>query len=188
MLDTYSEFRMATPRQVNSPRTPSRFLYDLEHCSIRRALEAVGETWTLLILREAVYGVRRFDDFARVLGCGRGVLSDRLKRLVAEGVMEMRTYAEPGQRPRAEYRLTPKGQDLFPALMALSEWSARWNPPPHGPAADVTERATRRPIRVVMTADPSAESLAMRDLELKPGPGARPLAEGAVEAKPRARR
>ena len=61
--------------------THPRFLYDLEACSIRRAIEDVGDTWILLILREAIYGVRRFDDFARALGCGRGVLSDRLKRL-----------------------------------------------------------------------------------------------------------
>src|SRR6266849_9205313 len=100
---------------------PARFLYDLENCSIRRALDVLGEKWTLLILREAIYGVRRFDDFARALGCVRGVLSERLKRLVAEGVMERQAYAQPGQRPRADYHLTKKGEDLFAVLLALGQ-------------------------------------------------------------------
>lgn len=188
MLSTYLEFIITTPRQVDSSRTPSRFLYDLEHCSIRQALEAVGETWTLLIVREAIYGVRRFDDFARVLGCGRGVLSDRLKRLVAAGVMETRTYSEPRQRPRAEYRLTRKGEDLFPALMALAAWSEQWSPPPEGPVAEVVERGTGRPVQIIMTAEPGLKSLSRRDLDLRPGPGARRLADGAMETRPRLRR
>src|SRR5882672_5222700 len=117
------------------PMQPTRFDYDLSNCGIQRALDVLGEKWTLLVLREAIYGVRRFDDFARALSCGRGVLSDRLKTLVAANVLERRDYAEPGQRPRSEYRLTAKGRDLFPALMALSQWSERWNPALKGPRA-----------------------------------------------------
>jgi DNA-binding HxlR family transcriptional regulator len=153
-----------------------RFLYDLEHCSIRRALDEVGETWALLILREAIYGVRRFDDFALALGCGRGVLSDRLKKLIAAGVMARREYREPGQRPRAEYHLTEKGEGLFPALLALSQWSERWSPPPDGPVAVVTGKASGRPVRAIMTDDPKAASLGMADLNLRLGPGARRIA------------
>jgi DNA-binding HxlR family transcriptional regulator len=153
-----------------------RFQYDLDACSIRRALEEVGETWALLILREAIYGVRRFDDFARALGCGRGVLSDRLKKLIAAGVMERRSYVEAGQRPRAEYHLTEKGEGLFPALLALSQWSERWTPPPHGPVATITEKGSGRAVRAVMTADPKVAALAMSDLSLRLGPGARKLA------------
>src|SRR6266478_4465159 len=99
-----------------------RFLYDLTHCSIGRALDVLGEKWTLLVLREAFYGVRRFDDFARALGSGRGVLSARLKILVEANVLERREYREPSRRARAEYSLTDKGRDLFPAIMALSQW------------------------------------------------------------------
>jgi DNA-binding HxlR family transcriptional regulator len=153
-----------------------RFLYDLTHCGIRRALEAVGDTWTLLILREAIYGVRRFDDFARALGCGRGVLSDRLKRLVAEGVMARQAYAEPGRRPRADYQLTPKGEDLFGALLMLSQWSERWSPGPDGPVAIAAERSTGRPVRAIMTADPRAQALSMADLRITLGPGAKRIA------------
>src|SRR5258707_7564281 len=106
-----------------------RFRYDLADCSMLRAIETVGETWALLVLREAIYGVRRFDDFARALGCGRSVLSARLKTLTDAAIFERREYREPDQRPRAEYHLTGKGRDLFPAILALSQWGDRWMPP-----------------------------------------------------------
>ena len=99
--------------------THPRFLHDLTDCPLRRALDTLGERWTLLLLREAVYGVRRFDDFARALGCGRGVLSARLKALIEEGILERKAYMQAGQRPRDEYVLTEKGRDLFPAILAL---------------------------------------------------------------------
>ena len=153
-----------------------RFLYDLEHCSIRRALDVLGEKWTLLVLREAIYGVRRFDDFARALRCGRGVLSARLRTLTESGVLERKEYLEPGRRPRAEYRLTDKGLDLFPALLALSQWSERWMPPPDGPVARVTDRRSGRAVAVIMTSIASAEPLALRDVVITPGPGAKLLA------------
>jgi DNA-binding HxlR family transcriptional regulator len=152
-----------------------RFLYDLEHCSIRRALDVLGEKWTMLVLREAFYGLCRFDDFARALSCGRGVLSARLKTLTEAGILEQREYKEPDQRTRAEYRLTDKGRDLFPAILALSQWSERWTPPPDGPVARVLSRKSGRPVTVVMTDDPAVEALGMRDIEILPGPGARRL-------------
>src|SRR5713226_10687844 len=89
---------------------PERFHFDLENCSIKRALDVLGEKWTLLILREAIYGLRRFDDFARALKCGRGILSSRLKTLVQAGILEKRSYVEPGNRHRPEYFLTDKGR------------------------------------------------------------------------------
>jgi len=152
-----------------------RFLYDLEHCSIRRALDVLGEKWTMLVLREAFYGLSRFDDFARALRCGRGVLSARLKTLTEAGILERREYKEPDRRTRAEYRLTDKGRDLFPAILALSQWSERWTPPPEGPVARVLSRKSGRPVTVVMTGDRAVEALGMRDIEILPGPGARRL-------------
>jgi len=152
-----------------------RFLYDLEHCSIRRALDVLGEKWTLLVLREAFYGLSRFDDFARALGCGRGVLSARLKTLTEANVLERREYKEPDRRARTEYRLTDKGRDLFPAILALSQWSERWMPPPEGPVARVLSRKSGLAVAVVMTGDPMVEALTMRDVEITPGPGAKRL-------------
>jgi DNA-binding HxlR family transcriptional regulator len=150
-----------------------RFLYDLDDCAILGAIDTVGETWALKILREAVYGLRRFDDFARALGCGRGVLSDRLKKLTAAGVLERQAYAEPGQRPRAEYHLTDMGWDVVPALLALGQWRERWAPSPSGPAIRVTEPKSARPVQVVLTADPKAAALAMEDVRIALGPGAK---------------
>lgn len=167
---------MNDPASNQTPSQHPRFLYDLGRCSIRGALEAVGDSWTLMILREAIYGVRRFDDFARALGCGRGVLSERLKRLVAQGVLERQAYAQPGQRRRADYQLTRKGEDLFTVLLALGQWSERWDPPPDGPVAQVAERASGRPVRAIMTADPRVAALQMADLRLTLGPGAKRIA------------
>jgi DNA-binding HxlR family transcriptional regulator len=158
-----------------------RFLYDLEHCGIRRALDVLGERWTLLVLREAFYGVTRFDDFARALKCGRGVLSARLKTLTDADVLEPHEYAEPGRRTRSEYRLTAKGRDLYPAILALSQWSDRWVPPPDGPVARVSDRARRRAVKVVMTSEP-VPSLTFEDVAITLGPGAKPLAARSDQA------
>ena len=97
--------------------------YSDQDCSVARALEVVGERWTILILRDAFLGVRRFDDFHRSLGVARNVLQTRLRRLVDEGLLERRRYQE---RPlRHEYFLTPHGEDLWPVLLALMEWGDR---------------------------------------------------------------
>ena len=150
-----------------------RFQYDLDDCAILGAIEAVGDGWTLKILREAVYGLRRFDDFARALGCGRGVLSDRLKKLTAAGLLERKAYAEAGQRPRAEYHLTEMGWDAVPALLALGQWRERWAPAEAGPAIRVTDPKSGRPVQVVLTADPKVQALTMEDVRIALGAGAR---------------
>src|SRR5882724_8115099 len=139
------------PKNVNSsPFIHPRFEYDLENCGIKRALDVLGERWTLLILREAIYGLTRFDDFARALKCGRGILSSRLKTLVMAGIMAKQDYLVPGHRNRAAYHLTAKGRDLYPALLALSQWNDRWDPPKQGSAALVTDKQTKRAVSVVM--------------------------------------
>ncbi len=150
-----------------------RFLYDLDDCAILGAIETVGDGWTLKILREAVYGLRRFDDFAKALGCGRGVLSDRLKKLTAAGLFERKAYAEPGQRARAEYHLTDMGWDVAPALLALGQWRERWAPASGGPTLRVTDPKTGRPVQVVLTADPKVAALSMEDVRIALGAGAR---------------
>src|SRR5215469_113949 len=109
---------------------PDRLRYSAENCSIGRTLEIVGERWTLLVLREAFYGVRRFADFHRALGCARNLLSARLRKLVEEGLLTQVPYRESGNRVRAEYRLTDKGRELFPAVVALMQWGDRWTADP----------------------------------------------------------
>src|ERR687887_353605 len=94
--------------------------YEGQNCSVARALEVVGERWTLLIVRDAFLGLRRFDEFQESLGIARNVLTDRLNRLVDEGILERVRYSE---RPeRYEYRLTPKGRELNVALAGLRQW------------------------------------------------------------------
>jgi DNA-binding HxlR family transcriptional regulator len=95
-----------------------------DDCSIARTLDVIGDRWSLLILRDGFYGVRRFEDFQRDLGVARNVLSDRLGKLVDRGIFERRLYAE--RPPRYEYRLTPKGRDLLPVLLTMLRWGDDW--------------------------------------------------------------
>jgi DNA-binding HxlR family transcriptional regulator len=90
--------------------------------SMTDVLAVVGERWTLLVVREVGLGVRRFDELAHATGAPRAVLSDRLRRLVGAGILELRGYHNPGSRPRQEYALTAAGVDLLPVLAALSDW------------------------------------------------------------------
>ncbi len=101
--------------------------YDEQNCSIARTLELVGERWSLLILREAFLGTRRFDEFQGRLGIARNVLQSRLERLTEGGIMRRVAYQE---RPvRYEYRLTRKGVDLWPAIVALMNWGDQYAAP-----------------------------------------------------------
>ena len=99
-------------------------------CSIKRTLDVVGEKWTLLVLREAFYGARRFEEFFANVGCARTLLSERLATLVEHGVLRREPYREAGQRERHQYLLTEKGHDLFAALVVLMQWGDRWEAAP----------------------------------------------------------
>lgn len=93
-------------------------------CSIARSLSLIGDRWTLLVLRNAFLGIRRFDDFQAGLGVTRHVLADRLGRLVAAGVLAKQPYQD--NPPRFDYRLTAMGRDLYPVLLALTTWGDKW--------------------------------------------------------------
>jgi DNA-binding HxlR family transcriptional regulator len=97
--------------------------YEGQDCALARALEVIGERWTLLIVRDAFYGVERFNDFRAHLDIPRAVLADRLGGLVEDGVLERRP--DPGHAGRHRYRLTPEGRDLWPAVHALLVWGGR---------------------------------------------------------------
>jgi DNA-binding HxlR family transcriptional regulator len=97
--------------------------YSNESCSVAAALSVVGDPWTLLILRDAFLGVRRFDDWQARLGVARNVLAARLKTLVEQGVLETRPYSQ--HPPRKDYLLTAKGRDLRPVILALKAWGDR---------------------------------------------------------------
>jgi DNA-binding HxlR family transcriptional regulator len=97
-----------------------------DRCTIAKALEVIPTRSTFLILREAFYGTTRFDDFAERVGISEPATAARLKELVDNGLLEREDYRDPGQRTRQRYRLTEKGADLFPALVALMQWGDRW--------------------------------------------------------------
>src|SRR4051794_38710597 len=106
-----------------------------QNCSIARTVAVLGERWTLVILREAFTRRRRFEDMQRDLGIARNILADRLQTLVGEGILERRAYQE---RPRRyEYRLTEKGRDLYPVLIALMQWGDRYTAGEAGPPLEL---------------------------------------------------
>ena len=97
--------------------------YPTQYCPVASTLEVIGERWTLLIVRDVFLGIRRFEDIQRDLGVARNVLQVRLERLVEEGILVKRPYQE--RPPRSEYRLTEKGADLWPVLVAMLQWGDR---------------------------------------------------------------
>ncbi|QTV79786.1 winged helix-turn-helix transcriptional regulator [Microbacterium sp. NIBRBAC000506063] len=119
--------------------------YDTGNCSVQRTLEVIGEKWTILVLREAFNGVRRFDQIRDHTGMSDAVLSARLRTLVDQGVLAAVPYKEPGARTRYEYRLTEKGLDLYPVLIALLQWGDKHRADPAGRRSrSSTVTATRR--------------------------------------------
>ena len=117
-------------------------------CSVSRALAVVGDRWTLLVLREAFYGVRRFDEFHRNLGVARPILSARLRNLVDHGLLSRAPYQEPGHRLRYEYHLTEKGRALFETLAALMQWGDTYLADATGPPVRLLHAGCGGPVRV----------------------------------------
>ncbi len=157
-------------------RRPWILDYDGANCTIGAAVGIIGEKWTFLVLREVFNGVRRFDDMRRRTQAPRQVLSDRLARLVGQGLLRKVPYQEHGQRSRHEYRLTDKGLDLYPVLVALMRWGDRYAASPVGPQALLTHRDCGEPIglELVCAAGHTVESA--REVTPLPGPGARKIA------------
>jgi DNA-binding HxlR family transcriptional regulator len=150
--------------------------YDPANCNIASALSIVGEKWTFLVLRETFNGIRRFDDMQRRLSAPRQVLSNRLARLVDQGILRKVPYREPGQRPRSEYRLTEKGVDLFPIIVALLTWGDKHASDPGGPPVVLTHRDCGAPVRLELTCADGHVLESARTVTPVPGPGARRVA------------
>ncbi len=132
------------------------------HCSVARTLEVAGEWWTFLILRDLFCGVRRFDDLQRTSGIARNILSDRLRTLVENGVIERRLYQE---RPeRHEYRLTEKGIDLYPVIVSLMRWGDRWELGDGGPPVVLTHKACGHDVMPEMTCPSCGKPVGARDM------------------------
>ena len=145
---------------------PKRNYDGQESCSVAQVLEIIGERWTWLIIRDAFLGVTRFIDFEQSLGIARNVLTDRLNRLVEEGIFERVLYQE--HPPRYEYRLTPKGSDLFTALNALRQWGDQYLSAK--PMRLLRRKKDKTPVIAALVPE-GARVLASDEIELVPGPG-----------------
>jgi DNA-binding HxlR family transcriptional regulator len=135
------------------------------NCSLARALNDVGDWWTLLIIRDAFLGARRFSEFRRGLGLARNTLSDRLERLCAAGIL-----LRGGTPARPLYGLTKKGRALAPALVALQQWGDQFASENRPPVVVTDKRG--RPLPRVMLVDSDGATVGPEDLRFRPGPGA----------------
>lgn len=156
-----------------------------EVCSVARALQLIGDRWTLLIIRDAFYGVTRFQDFHESIGLAKTVLSDRLAKLIDGGIME----AVPvGAGAWSAYQLTPMGRDLLPMLVALMQWGDRWVNEPSRIPIQIVARDTDKPVAPIEIHSADGRMLGMDDMAIRPGPGQRhPDAQRQLTVYARAR-
>ena len=143
--------------------------YDGQTCSIARSLELIGERWTLLVLRDAFLGRRRFDEFQASLGIARNILQARLRRLVDAGIMRRVRYQE--HPPRDEYRLTEAGLELWPVIVDLLWWGDRHLSGPEGPPVLLRHRDCGGALDSRRRCERCGAELGPREVEALPGPG-----------------
>lgn len=148
------------------------------NCSVARALAVVGERWSLLIVREALDGARRFGEFRTRLGIASNLLAARLDTLVTAGVLRRVPYQDPGDRQRFAYELTEQGMALRPTLVALLEWGDTYLADPQGPSVVVRHRPAGeevcdQPVRLVLECAAGHTHLPPEAIARTPGPGAR---------------
>ncbi len=134
---------------------------------MERALAEVGDHWTFLVLREAFFGVRRFDEIQAQIGVSPAVLAGRLKKLVAAGILERSAYSE--RPPRFEYRLTAKGLDLYQVILSLVRWGDRWLDGGDGAPLVLDHACGHRP-DLLTRCDGCGEVIEARTMSWSPGP------------------
>lgn len=151
------------------------------NCSIARSLEEVGEWWSLLIVRECMQGSTRFDEFQSELGIARNVLTTRLERLTELGILERFPLED---RANTEgYRLTKKGEDLHPVIVALMQWGDRWLAKNGRPPTLVVEDATGRPVDEIAVRGKGGRALSYHEVRYAPGPGATAKTQAVIDQR-----
>jgi len=138
-------------------------------CSVARALEVIGERWSLLIIRDALRGVSRFEEFQRSLGLARNVLTARLDHLVGEGVLARKPYGTTGSR--MEYELTEKGRELGTVVIGLSNWGDRHYPNPSGPPRRFEHAECGSAVEAALICTREHQRVEDRRLRIVAGPG-----------------
>ena len=146
---------------------------DSTRCSVARTAEVVGDSWSVLVLRDLFNGIHRFDELATHLGVARNVLTRRLATLIDHGVVVRVPYQESGSRVRHEYRLTQAGRDLLPVILAMLAWGDTYRAGADGPPMAVEHRECGAPVHVEVRC--AEDHLIERGTRLRsvPGPGAR---------------
>lgn len=140
-------------------------------CSIAGALELIGDRWALLVIRDLSLGLSRYDDLRASTGIPAATLAARLKHLSASGIVERVRYQE--RPPRDEYRLTPKGRDLWKVSVALREWGDAWDASGFGqPTMEMVDCATGRPLILALVDAETGQAIPRDRVQLRPGPGA----------------
>ncbi len=142
----------------------------MANCSIARAMDIVGSRSAMLIMREALLGTRRFDDFVHRVGLGEPAMAARLKELLAAGLLERIPYREPGQRTRHEYQLTRKGRELLPVITALRNWGDTWAADDAGPPVLATHRECGHRVRAALRCE-LGHDVDEGDVDIVAGPG-----------------
>ena len=155
------------------------------NCSLARALDVVGDWWTMLVVRELFLGVGRFDEIQRNLGIARNILSARLRKLEATGLIERKPMRD-GAR-RLAYHLTPKGADFLPVMVSLAQWGDRWACPSQGRPAIMVEVATGREVPPMTLRSTDGRTLGASEVMMVPGPGAAPETTEKLERLKRIR-
>ncbi|MHA3982208.1 winged helix-turn-helix transcriptional regulator [Acinetobacter venetianus] len=138
-------------------------------CSVARTLSVLGDRWTMLILRNAFMGVRRFDDFQRSLGLTRHVLSERLKRLVEHEILVKVPYVQ--RQERFEYQLSEKGLDLYPIILAMVQWADKWMDLGMGKPLEFTHKSCGKKINPKVVCSECNDAIHVQDVRVAAGPG-----------------
>jgi DNA-binding HxlR family transcriptional regulator len=154
---------------------PPALAWSTANCTVGRTMAILGERWTFVVLREVFNGVRRFEDIRRHSGIPRQVLSNRLALLVEQDVLRREPYRDPGERARHEYRLTEKGFDLYPVLVAIADWGDRYLVDPEGPPVEFTHRDCGAPVHSRLECAEGHQVERPREVVTRPGPGAQPF-------------
>jgi DNA-binding HxlR family transcriptional regulator len=147
--------------------------FDTGNCTVARTLGLVGDRWSLLVLREAFNGVRRFDDLHRHLGIAPTVLTKRLDELVTNGLLTRAPYQAAGQRTRHEYRLTPKGWDLQPVVISIMAFGDKHLADPAGPPVRLEHVGCGAAVIPQLTCENGHRIDSARAIFVTPGPSAR---------------
>jgi len=164
-----------------APASSSEALdWSIENCTIQRALAVVGDKWTFVVLREVFNGIRRFDDMRLRTKIPRQVLSGRLAKLVSQGLLRRVPYQEPNQRQRFEYRLTQKGLDMYPIIVALNDCGTAYYADAEGSPLAFRHRDCAGEVELALRCSEGHDIAEVRDVVPRPGPGARRLRTPSV--------